>query len=569
MGFSVDPKEQHNRKKLKTLARTQKSRAKTQEKKAIDAHSPIVLFFVGNDDLGFESTQVTHPTAADVDNNPDLFSNSNASSISYNQEKEPIGFHTDVETISPQLIHNCCILLLNKVAKSTDQHPPMTVTCDNHILAMDVNEVHRSQIAYWTAKGENLLLDSELGLDDDSTGFWTSPDNNHFIGLDFIKAYEKVDQKRNNINAPLRAKPRVYFANRSTLVDILKNKESKRRCLNFIQDNFDFVFQCNTGKYVKSTRIKITDFFSDVRIHACTPVYPPPSMVKQCEDKFEMKSTIGDLGLPYVLTFLPRDNLEASAWNNMTWHLLFTEFASQFDTIQADDLEGIVFKPRIGECGQGIIIISRELRGELGEDNYTVTPLNHKGPPPGKPSDLIPWYPTVKTGYYYVEPYVSGDLNEHRFIIATANNGRGMNALYNCTVGVQLESGLYQFQDHLRPADTVEEVYSSSGSTNSIFTGIHTKFFQMMKRTYGDKRKWPAFMKGQVYRVDAFVNTCYLDVEPQKRYYINEFGLVPLDVPFIRTRHESMGVNTTPFPQMIASQYADFVKAYHQTSDFP
>ena len=137
MGFSVDPKEQHNRKKLKTLARTQKSRAKTQEKKAIDAHSPIVLFFVGNDDLGFESTQVTHPTAADVDNNPDLFSNSNASSISYNQEKEPIGFHTDVETISPQLIHNCCILFLNKVVKSTDEHPPMTVTCDNHILSMD------------------------------------------------------------------------------------------------------------------------------------------------------------------------------------------------------------------------------------------------------------------------------------------------------------------------------------------------------------------------------------------------------------------------------------------------
>ena len=80
----------------------------------------IVLFFVGNDDLGFKSTQVTHPTAADVDDNTDLFSNSNASSISYNQEKEPIGFHTDIETISPQLIHNCCILSLNKVVQSTD-----------------------------------------------------------------------------------------------------------------------------------------------------------------------------------------------------------------------------------------------------------------------------------------------------------------------------------------------------------------------------------------------------------------------------------------------------------------
>ena len=343
MGLSLDPNEQQEQKRQKTLERTQLSRLKAKEQKADDAHSPTVLFFVGHDDLGFKSTQVTHPTAEDVDDNTDLFSNPNAFSISYNQEKEPIGFHTDIETISPKLIHNCCILSLNKVLRSTDKHPPMTVTCDNHILSMDVNEVHRSQIAYWTAKGENLLLDSELGLDDDSTGFWTSPDNNHFIGLDFIKAYEKVDQKRNNINAPLRAKPRVYFANRSTLLDLLKNKESKQRCLNFIQDNFDFVFQCNTGKYVKSTRIKITDFFSDVRIHACTPVYPPPSMVKQCEDKFEMKSTIGDLGLPYVRTRLPLDN-----WKNMTWHLLFTEFASQFDRIQPDDLQGIVLKPRIG-----------------------------------------------------------------------------------------------------------------------------------------------------------------------------------------------------------------------------
>ena len=570
MGLSVDPNEQQHQKRQKTLCRTQKSRANAQEQKADDAYSPIVLFFVGNDDLGFKSTQVTHPTAADVDNNADLFSNSNASSISYNQEKEPIGFHTDIETISPQLIHNCCILSLNKVVQSTDEHPPMTVTCDNHILSMDVNDVSCSQIASWTAKGEDLLLDSDLILDlqdDDYTGFWTSPDNNHFIGLDFIGAYQKVDQKKNKMDAPRRAKPRVYFANRSTLLDLLKNKESKQRCLNFIQDNFDFVFQCNTGKYSKSTRIKITDFFSDVRIHACTPVYPPPSMVKQCEDKFEMKSTIGDLGLPYVRTWLPLDKLQASTWNTMTWHLLFTEFASQFGRIQPKDLQGIVLKPRIGECGQGIIIISRELREELGEDNYTVTALNHDGST-DKPSDLIPWKLTIKSGYYYVEPYVSGDLNEHRFIIATANNGRGMNALYNCTVGVQLDSGLYQFQDHLRPGDTVEEVYSGGGTT-SFFTGIHTKFFQMMSKKYGDKGKWPAFIKGQVYRVDAFVNTCYSEVQPEKRYYINEFGLVPLDVPFIRTRHESMGVNTTPFPQMIASQYAEFVKAYHQKSDFP
>ena len=164
---------------------------------------------------------------------------------------------------------------------------------------------------------------------------------------------------------------------------------------------------------------------------------------------------------------------------------------------------------------------------------------------------------------------MSGDFNEHRFIIATANNGRGMTTLYNCTVGVEIESTLYQFQDHLRLGDTVEEVYSSRGGTTSIFTGIHTKFFKMLSNKYGDKGKWPALMKGQVYRVDVFVNTCYLDVEPKKQYYINEFGLVPLDIPFIRTRHESMGVNTTPFPQMIASQYADFVKAFYQQSAFP
>ena len=229
MGLSVDPNEQQHQKRQKTLCRTQKSRANAQEQKADDAYSPIVLFFVGNDDLGFKSTQVTHPTAADVDDNTDLFSNSNASSISYNQEKEPIGFHTDIETISPQLIHNCCILSLNKVVQSTDEHPPMTVTCDNHILSMDVNEVSRSQIAHWTAKGEDLLLDSDLILDlqdDDYTGFWTSPDNNHFIGLDFITAYQKVDRKKNKMDIPVRAKPRVYLANRSTLLELLKNKES-------------------------------------------------------------------------------------------------------------------------------------------------------------------------------------------------------------------------------------------------------------------------------------------------------------------------------------------------------
>ena len=110
---------------------------------------------------------------------------------------------------------------------------------------------------------------------------------------------------------------------------------------------------------------------------------------------------------------------------------------------------------------------------------------------------------------------MSGDFNEHRFIIATANNGRGMTTLYNCTVGVEIESTLYQFQDHLRLGDTVEEVYSSRGGTTSIFTGIHTKFFKMLSNKYGDKGKWPALMKGQVYRVDVFVNTCYLDVEPK------------------------------------------------------
>ena len=157
MGLSLDPNEQQEQKRQKTLERTQLSRLKAKEQKADDAHSPTVLFFVGHDDLGFKSTQVTHPTAEDVDDNTDLFSNPNAFSISYNQEKEPIGFHTDIETISPKLIHNCCILSLNKVRRSTDEHPPMTVTCDNHILSMDVNEVHRSQIASWTAKGEDPL----------------------------------------------------------------------------------------------------------------------------------------------------------------------------------------------------------------------------------------------------------------------------------------------------------------------------------------------------------------------------------------------------------------------------
>ena len=147
MGLSVDPDEQKNQKKQKTLGRTQKSRAKAQEQKADDAHSPIVLFFVGNDDLGFKSTQVTHTTAEDVDDNTDLSSVLNASSISYNQKKEPTGFSTDIETISSQFIHNCCIFSLNKVVESTDEHPPMTVTCDNHILSMDVKDVSRSQIA--------------------------------------------------------------------------------------------------------------------------------------------------------------------------------------------------------------------------------------------------------------------------------------------------------------------------------------------------------------------------------------------------------------------------------------
>ena len=70
----------------------------------------------------------------------------------------------------------------------------------------------------------------------------------------------------------------------------------------------------------------------------------------------------------------------------MTWHLLFTEFESQFGEIKPINLHGIVIKSRIGECGQGVIIISRT----LGDNNYTVTALNREGPT-DKPSDLIPW----------------------------------------------------------------------------------------------------------------------------------------------------------------------------------
>ena len=162
---------------------------------------------------------------------------------------------------------------------------------------------------------------------------------------------------------------------------------------------------------------------------------------------------------------------------------------------------------------------------------------------------------------------MSGDLDEHRFNIATA--GRGMNVLYNCTVGVQLSTSLYHFEDYLRPGETVEEAHSSGTGGKSIFSGIQKVFSKLLMNKYSYKGKWPAFMKGQVYQVEVFVNTCYSDVQSDNRYYINEFGLVPLDVPFIRKCHKSMGLNTTPFPQMIASEYAEYVKAYHQEFDFP
>ena len=69
--------------------------------------------------------------------------------------------------------------------------------------------------------------------DDNCTGCWISRDNNHFIGLDFIHVYQKVDQKKKK-NTVLRAKPHVYFVKRTTLLSLLQNNESKERCLNFI-----------------------------------------------------------------------------------------------------------------------------------------------------------------------------------------------------------------------------------------------------------------------------------------------------------------------------------------------
>ena len=84
---------------------------------------------------------------------------------------------------------------------------------------MNVNDVSHSQIASWTAKEkekdvEDIILESDPILDpqdDDCTGYWTSEDNNHFIGLDFIGAYQKVDQKKNKMDAPRRAKPTCFF----------------------------------------------------------------------------------------------------------------------------------------------------------------------------------------------------------------------------------------------------------------------------------------------------------------------------------------------------------------------
>ena len=161
-----------------------------------------------------------------------------------------------------------------------------------------------------------------------------------------------------------------------------------------------------------------------------------------------MKSIIGEFGLPYVCTLLPPFEFQADEWKGFTWQGFFTQFEDQFDEIKSSNLHGIVVKPRIGECGQGVIIIMKI----IGNDNkpiYTLKAINNRDDalPTGKPSDLIQCKKSNKTNQYFVEPYMSGELEEHHFIIATA--GMGMKVLYNCTIGVQLDNSNYHFKANL------------------------------------------------------------------------------------------------------------------------
>ena len=350
--------------------------------------------------------------------------------------------------------------------------------------------------------------------------------------------------------------------------------------LKFLDHNFDFIIQCSPFACDATRRLKFLEVFPKICFCTSIPVYPPVTLQHSLYDKYTQKEIIGNYGLPHVKTILPifddkEEDFGMITWYHLTWQQFYDGFKDKFFSdgvgIKTDEITGLVCKPRFGGSADGVVIV-KQLIGKLMK--FQIEHFgNLKKNSCKKPSDIWKWENKVFKSYL-IEPNIESSGKELCYYFKVNPTGQeGFTPLYNGSIAVDPVTGKVNVGNYfLREGDVPSSDVESFVSNNDV----RKVFYRLMSDFYGIRTKYPVFHSGVVYRVDVFPNikgknsdgkTYYVNNKPKSnKFFISEFGLVPLNITFIDDASQHLGwtVRHGADPiQRLAKAYAEFLNEHH------